>query len=203
MSSSSLNSYTHSLEFLVSSSRSFLLRLTFMGLVIFGEDILSWIFPFVFVFVLCWNLHIWSQLVERGCEPRVDNIRTTKVSSVRELGELKKCELAVQEPGAPYMSPRTSQWQKFEVGVILPVSTRGQRGCRGFSQTTRLQGFFTSWQQELGGGQKFRQECSGPLNPLPIDALCWLSRRNLGRCLFLSEGIREFKVLLVGRCSIW
>lgn len=77
-------------------------------------------------------------MVERECEPRADNIRTTKVSSVRELGELKKCELAVQEPGTPYMSPQTSQWQKFKVGVILSVSTRGQRGCRGFSQTTRL-----------------------------------------------------------------
>lgn len=43
MSSLILNSYNHPFKFLISSSRSFLLRPSFMGLVIFGEDILSWI----------------------------------------------------------------------------------------------------------------------------------------------------------------
>lgn len=81
MSSLSLNSYNHSFKFLVSSSRSFLLRPTFMGLVIFGEDILSWnLLLFLF---LGWGLHIWSELVGNECEPGADHLRTANLSGER------------------------------------------------------------------------------------------------------------------------
>lgn len=87
MSSLILNRYNHPFKFLISSSRSFLLRPSFMGLVIFGEDILSWIL-LLFLF-LCWGLHIWSWLVGNEREPGADNLRTANLSSLRARGTIE------------------------------------------------------------------------------------------------------------------